>query len=398
MAGNRGVVIRLTGSATGGRKAPRPSLVTKTGAVPVRRKDWPEQRSIVEAFPSVLALAGRPEQYRRECSLPTEAEPEPRRAPQSTPVAEAEAKPHSPDEIPEESQPIPSVAGAVREKEASFVRPIAPQPHSYPLRHRCVLCGYDRYGELNPWYSPRWITQQGWVICRTCYSVHRGPEGALSDFQPGGWVLPYDFVERNFRILPRHRSGLFVDCSPFGVMKGPCSELFTQSIGIQELHEMPTLQAEDITCYSCIETSGDIEWVMQLLLYHLAENGVLRINLLLEPFVSSPKAVGPWLEAKHIDVHRFPSRTGLRKMLDRLGLEVLVRMRTVNLPVATGLELPDYMKGFILFPWNAVRVARIGIESIANFGFGEELVLSRKHATPAEELLQYPRRPFRKAD
>jgi len=31
-----------------------------------------------------------------------------------------------------------------------------------------------------------------------------------------------------------------------------------------------------------------------------------------------------------------------------------------------------------------------------NFGFGEELVLSRKHASPQAELLLYPPRPFGK--
>jgi hypothetical protein len=395
MAAHRAVLIRASGGALGGRKGPRQALVMGTGVQTVRRSDWTERPSVLDSFLSVMAPPAEvPDTQAPEWNVSPAFVPELPAEPEATPVSGLEEQ--AAYEIPAEPHTVSDEPKQLSAGADSSFRSVEPDPDWHYLRHRCVLCGRDRYGEQNPWTSPSWITEQGWVICRTCYSVHRGTVGALAEYQPGGWVVPYDFIERNLRTLPRHRTGLFVDCSLVGGMQKPCTRLFSQSLRIQELYEMPSLQAEDITCYTCIETAYDAEWVMQLLLYHLAEHGVLRINLLLSPFLSSPKQVGRWLESHHIDVHHFPSKRGMEEMLERLGLEVLVRMRTVNLPLATGFELPNCMKGFILAPWNAVRVARMGLESMMNFGFGEELVLSRKHASPQAELLLYPPRPFGK--
>ncbi len=156
---------------------------------------------------------------------------------------------------------------------------------------------------------------------------------------------------------------------------------------------MSSIKANDITCYSCIETVFDIEWVIQLLLQHLTDDGVLRINLLLSPFQSSPRTGAPWIASKWIHIHHFPSQRGMSALWERLSLKIAMRMKTVNLPFS-GVSASGFLVGPIT-AWKAAQACRLAFESVTKCGFGEELVLCRKDATPCQELMLYPRRPFK---
>jgi len=385
----------MTPARSTGRPVARRALVPGTGSLTLRRRDWTEQRMVLDSFPSVLAPT---------TPIDSENSSEPAAALRTVPdlpleteeLARTALTDHEPVEIEKET----AIATAPREvptlssKAPEPFRNLEKDPDWYQIRRRCGMCGHDRYGDIDPWRSPRWITAQNWVICRTCYSVHRDADSDNDAQKRDGWVVPYEFFERRINRLPRYKTGVFVDCHPMGLMKGHCSDLFAVSIRIQELHEIPTLQAQDITCYSCIETTDDVEWLLHLLLYHLEENGVIRLNLFAPPFLSTPKAVERWFESKRIDVHHLPSRRGFESLLKRTGLEIRARIKTVNLPFSP--EALEAEPGNVYAASQAVHVLKSGIESIANCGFGEEIVLSRKHVSPAAELLRYPWRPFGK--
>jgi hypothetical protein len=376
-----------------GRRTPTGVLGAASGPASTRRSDLAEQRYLLDSFPSIFApqpesetilydsgqveLASTPSATYAEGNLAVVA---------STAVAITEIQ-----GIP---GPSSNSIGANLEKTQQSCRPVEPDWHS--LRQRCVLCGNDRFGEFRPWQSPRWVMASGWVICRSCYSMRREPEEDLSDRGPRGWVLPNDFFERKLRVSPRGRSGVFVDCSPSGIMKGPCRDIFSECFRFDELQEMPSRQALDITCYSCVETAVDVEWVFRILLYHLAQNGVLRLNFLLSPFLSQPAPVQPWLEARELEVRHLPSRRGVTGLFDRLGLESLVRRRTLHVFIPPGTDPPEYIHGSLLSPWNLAKVAGATLASAINLGFGEELTVSRKDASPSAELLLNPRRRFGK--
>jgi hypothetical protein len=258
---------------------------------------------------------------------------------------------------------------------------------------QCPVCGHIRVGAASLWPVPRWQDDPAWVACRRCYSVARAEYNVPPDSQEGGWVLPYDFVERRVMSFPRRGQGVFVDCSPFSLLKVSCAHLFEHSVTIEELSGMPSIKSNDITCYNCIETVFDIDGVIQLLLHHLTEDGVLRINLLLSPFQSSPGGGAPWIASKGIPIHQFPSRRGMTALWERLSLKIAKRMETVNLPLS-GVWASECLVG-PLTVWKAAQACPLFFESVTNCGFGEELVLCRKDATPSGELMLYPRRPFR---
>lgn len=373
--------------------ASRDPVSVRTGSRKPQRGDRVERRTILDSFPSVFAPVKPP------------AEPE-----RAEPIQEEIPAP----EFPEQSDvaiPTVSVSPEVVEIERvldttendapvydpepkSFSRPVEIEPDWHQLRRRCEVCGHDRQGDLDPMRSPRYILDQDWVICRSCYSVLRETERDGYEGSASGYVLPYDFLERKMRRLGRHRNSYCVDCRPGGPIALPCPELFRETIRLKDLYERPALQAQDLTCYGCLEAIGDIEWALQLLLYHLAAHGVIRIHLLQAPFVSSPKNVGAWVEENQLELRQMPSEKGLESLLRRLGLEIRVRIPSVNVPI--GRPTPSYVAGSVWNPWNAFQIAKLGFASVMNCGFGEELVLSRKGASPAAELLAYPRRPFGK--
>lgn len=194
--------------------------------------------------------------------------------------------------------------------------------------------------------------------------------------------------------LPRHRSGIVVDCHPDGCPELPARGIHADCVRLHELYGRPSLQAQDITCYGCLESVGDLECVLQTLVHHLAEHGVIRTHFLQRPFLSAPKNVGAWIQDQRIDLRQLPSQMGMYSLLNRLGLKVRSRVRTVNLPVGPGGA--GKMRGSVYKPWNAIRLAKRSVVSAMSFGFGEEWVLARHADSPAADLLVYPWRPFGK--
>jgi hypothetical protein len=349
---------------------------TLLGAAGRPKFDWTEKSSIMDTFPSVL----RTQIQQRSSVLAT---PELGQVPTEIRNTSDGLGDHSLIDLN-------SYDAHLAHEEGSPLRVEAQRGFT---NAQCPVCGHVRTGTDSRWPLPRWQADPAWVVCRRCYSVTRTEHDALPDSQQGGWVIPYDFIERKVMSFRRSGRGVFVDCSPFSLLKDSCASLFEKSLTIEELSGMPGIKANDITCYSCIETVFDIDWVIQLLLKHLTEDGVLRVNLLLSPFQSSPRNSAPWIASKWIRIHQFPSQRGMSALCERLSLKIARRMKTVNLPLS-GVSASEYLVGPIT-AWKAAQACRLLFQSVTNCGFGEELVLCRKDATPSEELMHYPPRPFR---
>jgi hypothetical protein len=181
---------------------------------------------------------------------------------------------------------------------------------------------------------------------------------------------------------------MFVDCSPYGFMKTHCKQLFDRSMTIGELEHNDSIKSDSITCYSCLETTGNTDWVLETLLSHLDPDGILRVNWLLPPFASRPLAGVGWLEEKGVDLRYLPSRMGAQALLDRLGLRVLQRSRTINVPIACGNQKPQ-PSGVLNALRSRLQLVRTVFDSAINAGFGEELVLIRDSAKPPGEFREH---------
>ncbi len=256
----------------------------------------------------------------------------------------------------------------------------------------CPVCGH-REPLTSTSFTGVGLHPEQWSICRRCYSFRRAAEVNVSSSTAQGWVVPAGLFIPSLRRGLQARRGMFVDCSPLGFMKSHCNELFDSSLTISELEHNYSIKTDSITCYSCLETTGNTDWVLETLLSHLDRDGILRVNWLLPPFSSRPLAGVGWLEEKGVDLHYLPSRSGAKALLRRLGLRVLHRSRTINVPISCSGRFLQTGKVENTLR-NRLQLIRTVLDSAMNAGFGEELVLIRDNAKPPGDIRELPWRPI----
>ena len=245
------------------------------------------------------------------------------------------------------------------------------------------MCRYRQPGGRHHRRRRDWIADVGWAICFDCLTVYRDSQHPQILSHPEGLVLPFSLLRRILESRFSSTVGLFVDCSPSGFLIDHCRSLFAAALTFKELQEVPPLNAQDITCSSFLEISEDAEFVLRRLSDHLGDGGTLRVSLLFTPFEGSPRASISWLSSRHINVQQVPSQRGLTSLLDRVGLSIQSRKRTLHIAMTPSLGVPSGTKRDIFSPGNAFRLCLDCLRSGKNVGFGQELVLCRKQDLPS---------------
>jgi hypothetical protein len=246
----------------------------------------------------------------------------------------------------------------------------------------CMICGFRQPGGKHHRRRRDWIAEVGWAICFDCLTVYRDPQHPQSLSYPEGWVVPFSLLRRSLESRFSSNPGVFVDCSPSGFLMDHSRSLFATALTFKELLEVPSLQAQDITCSSFLEISEDAEAVLRRIFHHLGDGGILRISLLFAPFKGLPQASISWLSARHIKVQQVLSQRGLNSLLNRVGLSVQSRRRTLHIAMTPRLGVPLGAKRGLFSPWNALPLCLDRFRSGKNVGFGQELVLCRKQDLP----------------
>lgn len=224
---------------------------------------------------------------------------------------------------------------------------------------------------------PKWCeSDQGWHVCSVCRSVRRMGRRSAARAVADGWVVPVQFLKDRLFRFGRKRPGVLVDCSPMALLKAPGKRVFEESLTIGELEESRGWQFSELTCYSCVETSRDIEWVLDVLMQRMTPDGVLRLSLLRSPFLSAPTPLKGWGVPAVTDLQHLPSAMGFECLLARVGLRVTGRQRTTLLPIRVGSGVSGQMAR-ILNPWSILRLAALPAMNAASLGLGEELELKR---------------------
>lgn len=255
-------------------------------------------------------------------------------------------------------------------------RPFGLKPCQIPAG--CPLCGYYVEPGLPARHQPSRVASLGWAVCERCQTVYRRLMEPQDSGGSAGLMLPYQQVHR--RLLSRRSFGEAhcIDFSPGGRWREACEGLYTSTLTGEELDKSAYLGAGELVCFYGVENVLDPEWALELLRFHLADSGVLRLFFLVSPFERFPGDVFTWLSSKGVRVRQIPSRKGVDALVDRLGFTVAERRRSANVLITGSRRRPFLGSPGFFWPWKSVWLGVDLWNTLMNIGFGEEMVLRRK--------------------
>lgn len=242
----------------------------------------------------------------------------------------------------------------------------------------CPLCGYYAEPGMPARRQSFRVAGLGWAACERCHTIYRRQVESLDSGGSAGLMLPYQQVHRRLVSRAPFGDGHCIDFSPEGRWREACEGLYASTLTGEELDKTAYLGAGELICFYCVENCLDPEWALELLRFHLADSGVLRLFFLASPFERFPRDVFTWLSSKGMGVRQIPSRKGVDTLLDRLGLTVVARRRSANVLITGGRGRPFIVSPGFFWPWKSVRLGVDLWNTVMNVGLGEELVLRRK--------------------
>lgn len=241
----------------------------------------------------------------------------------------------------------------------------------------CPLCGYYVEPGLRARRQPSRVAGLEWAACERCYTVYRRQLETHESGGSAGLMLPYQQVHRRLLSPVPFGDAHCIDFSPGGRWREAFEGLYASTLTGEELDKTGYLGADELICFYGLENCLDPEWALELLRFHLAGSGVLRLFFLVSPFERFPRDVFTWLSSKDVGVRQIPSRKGVDTLVDRLGFSVVARRRSANVLITGGLGRPFFVFPGFYWPWKSVRLGVDLWNTVMNIGFGEEMVLRR---------------------